>query len=907
MLRLRMGLTLLLAVGWCTLGGCPTGGVTDGGTTGTETLKVNFDPTGGNWAVATDSQGNQYTFRAREESGGTTVTEANIVTKDGQTLKVSLDSSGRPVNVRLSDNTAADLVYDASTGDVSIRLTDSTGNVISTARGIKSNAKSSEVRARQQAAWGKRATWADGDTDVDKLQKGLAKCEEIIESVTDTASNPETPLNEDSTNETVKRLTTNLKNVAKVASTADVAEVEEEELGEDVTADEIPAAVLDLAGQTYKLFEVDPNLICLGLFPDIANQLTFNSEGILLTEYDRRFLFKDWMPPDTSARGEERSINYESLTEVVLANMEDDGYDLNVTPIFTGTQLDDNGKITIERRFTGFLEYENSLWTSTALFDVAFINGQLNEDKSIFEADLVVVDLQKRDDDGAVGESVYPIGRVRYYNQNKKEPKPQWPCEPSQEEVQEQQQQNPDLGIECPGTADVGEGFEVTFNPGDADLEDFELDWYISSGSGVVTDVAADGTATVAGTDAGLLEVTLLVHDMRDPIEQSLLVYTCTVAVGELEQSEVAEAALDISVPTEFRLWEPLPIKASGSLLSTLDYKEWYVTGTYWYYLEDPYRANTQLEFWELPSDIGLANFTVWFYGEDYETGDWYLLWVDVTVTEDEVEWEEPEEPEEVFSELAGSYEGELTSPSGWAHTFTFEIDDEGNVTGTSTWAVGEFQLSGYAYTDGYIYFEDDAADYYGYAVGIYEGYWEESMDHFMGAYYEDDWDNYIGEWTAEFNLVGWGERSAAQPTAENLDAAEHPSAASLISEPRERASEPRRARAATGRERSAQRGTARGRRPTRCADRSLARAARTDRALPRAARTKRPPPTRLRFPCAGCQPPRRAASPRSARSRAAGDRYAAHASCRARPDPPTPAPPRPAGPTPSPARRSAV
>ena len=749
MLRLRMGLTLLLVVGWCSLGGCPPGGVTDdGGTAGGETLKVNFNPAGGNFAIATDSQGNQYTFKAREDGGDTAVTEANIVTTDGRTLKVSLDSSGRPVNVRLSDNTAADLVYDASTGDVSIRLTDSGGNVISTARGIKSNAKSSEVRARQRAAWGKRATWQDGDSDVDTLQKGLAKCEEIIESITDPNSNPSTPLSEDSSNETVKRLTTNLKSVAKIASVAEVAEVASEELGEDVTADEVPAAIQALAGQTFKLFDVDPNLVCLE-FTDIANLLTFDGNGILMSEFDRHLVFPDFSSGSTQEAG--ITINYAAMTEINLTT-EDIGFNLTAQPVFTGTQLDDNGKITIERRFHAHLEFPVELFgeaTAEAhkLFDIAFVNGQLADD--VLELDLVLVDLDAEGDDGAVGERAYPIGRLRYHNQNVRQPDRMWTCEWTQEDIRQQQEEDPTRGITCPGNAEVYEEFDVTFEPGDADLSVFQLDWYISSGTGYVQNVNDEGAATVVGTASGLLEMTLLIHDMRESVEQTLLVYTCVVAVGDVGGEPPAAEDLDWYVPDTFVLYETAEIKVFGTLLSEFDYMEWFVTGTDWYYVYEWWAAQTELEFWELPSDVDLEFFTVWFYGYDSETGAEVLLWKDVAVTDSgEVEYGE-ELPEEDYSDIAGTYAGELTSPPGWAHTFEFEIDEYGDVWGTSTWGAGQFDLVGYAYADGYVYFEDNAGDF-GSAVGIYEGYWDTDMGHFMGAYYEDGWDNYIGDWTAD-------------------------------------------------------------------------------------------------------------------------------------------------------------
>ena len=64
---------LLLPVGLLlSLCGCPTD---TGGTTGTteSQYKVNFDASGGNYAVATDKKGNQYSSGPAQDPGGTTI------------------------------------------------------------------------------------------------------------------------------------------------------------------------------------------------------------------------------------------------------------------------------------------------------------------------------------------------------------------------------------------------------------------------------------------------------------------------------------------------------------------------------------------------------------------------------------------------------------------------------------------------------------------------------------------------------------------------------------------------------------------------------------------------------------------------------------------------------------------
>jgi hypothetical protein len=685
-----MALSMIALV---SLGGCPTT-TTTGTTAGGETLKVSFDAKGGNFAVATDSQGNQYTFKAREGDGGTTITEANIVTKDGQQLKVSLDSAGRPVNVRLSDNTAADLVYDQATGNVSIRLTDANGGVVSSARQIKPGTQKAEVQQRQAAAWGKALARAQGKSSkVETLQKGLAVCEQIIESVCDPNSNPSSPL---AASSAAQKLTTNLKTVGRVASTEIVDEVLNTiELGETVTADVTPDIIKELAGKTFKLFDAEG--FCLEL-TDTANILTFDGNGTLLTEFDRHMIFPDFSTSSEQERG--LTINYVTLTELNLT-AEDIGFDLTVTPIFTGTQLDDADKITIERRFNAHLSFPVEVFVGQdiaeahKLFDAALINGELSEDGAVLAFELVLVDLDESEGD-SVGKGVYPVAKLRYHDQGARVPARIYEaaCEQSTADPNTISD-DPTDGITCPTEPkEVAEDFEVQFNPGSLNLDDVQLDWYISSGTGYISGEEDTETTTVVATTSGFIEITLLVHDMTDPASEVVRVYTCTIAVGTEEGGQVGADELVGYCPTQFVMDETADAWVEGAALDSLVYIEWYVLGAWQYYIDNVSAPRTGFTFWET------GFFTVVFYGVKADGTEIYL-WLDVeVVASGETEYGE-NIPPSTANEFAGNYTGELTNPAGWAHTFEFTVADDGTITGVSTWPAVEFNLEGYVDSSG--------------------------------------------------------------------------------------------------------------------------------------------------------------------------------------------------------------
>jgi hypothetical protein len=699
------------------LGGCPadTGGTTE------SQLKVNFDASGGNYAVAKDKEGNQYTFRARQEPDGTTtITEANILTTAGKELKLSLDSTGRPVNVRLSDNTAADLVYDGE--NVNIRLTDANGNQTASKRGVKASTKKDFVRAQRLENFSKaEARFAGKSAKLDTLQKGLEACEEVIVSITDPATNPECPLIGSS-------LEKGIKNIASVASTAEVDEVAvRDDLGSDVTVDKIPAKVQALAGQTYILFDAEG--FCLE-FTDVANRLTFDNNGVLTVEFDRHLVFPDLSVNQSGDRTDPGiTINYGSLTELNLTP-DDIGFDLTVQPIFTGTQLDDAGKITIERRFNADLTFPVELFgTATAeahkLFDIAFINGELSDDNAVLALDLVLVDLEEQT-------PVATLGQLRYFKQGVPQPARIYSCE---YDPQQQAEADPERGIDCPtDLVSVGDPVTITFSPGSTDLSDVQYDWFISKGEGVINGSSGEEEVSITGTEQGLLEVTLLLHDLStDP--EVLSVFTCSFSVGVGENTDTPSAGeLQGFCPTVFVVNEPGRCWVEGSLLESLSYKEWYVLGAMYYDVSAPNAAATQITFYET------GFFTVVFEGYT-EAGDPAYLWQDIEV----VASGDGTGPEPGLSPWAGEYEGDLTEPASRAQEIFLIIEDDGTVTGLAVYDGGaEYNLYGFALDDGYIYFVDDAPDT-GYALGIYEGMWD--TDGFVGTYFEDDDSNPIGEW----------------------------------------------------------------------------------------------------------------------------------------------------------------
>ena len=409
-------------------------------------------------------------------------------------------------------------------------------------------------------------------------------------------------------------------------------------------------------------------------------------------------------------------------------------------PIFTGTQLDDQGNITIERRFNADLTFPVELFgTATAeahkLFDIAFINGELSDDSegnanAILALELVLVDLQEQT-------PVAQLGQLRYFKQGVSQPARIYSCS---YDPQQQAEADPARGINCPTDAvSVGDAVTITFSPGSMDLTDVQYDWFISQGEGVINGSSNQEEVSITGTQQGLLEVTLLLHDLSTNPEV-VSVFTCSFSVGVGQNTDTPNAdQLQGFCPTVFVVNEPGRCWVEGSLLESLSYKAWYVLGALYVDVSAPNAAATQITFYETGS------FTVVFEGYT-EAGDPVYLWQDVDVVASGA----GTGPTPGLSPWAGDYDGDLTEPPEREQNIFLTIADDGTVTGTAVYVGGaEYNLFGYALDDGYIYLEDDAPDT-GFALGIYEGTWDTTpigVDGFVGTYYEGDASNPIGLW----------------------------------------------------------------------------------------------------------------------------------------------------------------
>ncbi len=558
--------------------GCDGGGNGDDGGGGTQ-MQVTFDSSGGTYAVGQDDAGNQYAFRAREEGGQTIITEANFATADGLTLKASLDSEGRPVNLRMSDNIAADLVYEGNS--VKVRLTDADGSVISDGSGIDYTTARARVQARRVTNLYKDpARMQANSTKQQILQQGMETYEEIIESITDEADNPDSPLNKPEAND--------LKDAARalgdVVSDLDVEEVDRGDLADDVDLDEVPEIIQRLAGNTYILFDAEG--FCLE-WTDVANRLTFDSNGILQTEFDRHLVFPDFSLGGGGETGV--TINYSTGTPINMTPGEDVDFELIVTPVFTGTQLDATGKITVERRFQADLTFEVELFGATEaeaskLFDAAFLNGYLSEDGSLLEFDLVLVDLSEET-------PALQLGRLRYHDQNAVAPETIFDCEVI---IGENEQ---DSGLACPGSVGEGEDFAVEFLAGRDDMDRrLDYDWFISEGYGIIVGGSHGPETMIRATASGFLEVTLVVSDLGDNPDV-FEVYTCGISVGR--EDEMPPEGLMLECPSGLNIGESGFFAISGPDAAGLEYPNWFVFGTSDFWISDPLRFEVEVEFYQ--------------------------------------------------------------------------------------------------------------------------------------------------------------------------------------------------------------------------------------------------------------------------------------------------------------------
>ncbi|HUU83026.1 MAG TPA: hypothetical protein VM243_05925 [Phycisphaerae bacterium] len=599
--RHKWGRTGLCAgLGLCTLGwiGCAAGGGGGGGDgEAGGALDVNFTGAeGGNFAVGQDDEGNEYTFRASDTNQ---ITEANIRMADGRTVKVSLDDQGRPVKFRASDNANADLIYDGN--QARVRYTPATGE----AEDVSDiDYKSARARLQQRRALQKDRGPASMQTNegVNRLRNGLETFEEVVESVFDTEANPDTPLKDTPLEEPVRR-------IARVVdqNAVQVREVTRDRIP-NVDLDRTPPEIEDLAGRTFELF--DAQGFCLegagdeGAGPvKIRSVLTFDSNGILVTEIDRKFLF------DLGLGGvdAERTINWTANTTIPLTLQGDVEFTADITPVFTGTQLDGNRRVTVERRFLADISFQVEAFTTTEartqqLFNAAFINGELND--NILEFDLILIDLANQT-------RPQRLARLRYYDQNTIRPTElRFPCDSAA------RREGTDL--ECPTNADPFEFFTVEFNDRAAAVDPelarrLQYEWFVSSGYGYVEEATRfSRVATVVPTDEGLLEVSLIVSDPRVPDEFDL--YECGVQVGDVTDVTVDDPqymncseSMNVNDPAKFWLeggTRQLPGDGPQGATDTL--VEWFVPGTSDVLVEDPFSPETWITFYET------GRFEVW-------------------------------------------------------------------------------------------------------------------------------------------------------------------------------------------------------------------------------------------------------------------------------------------------------
>ncbi|MCH7700203.1 MAG: hypothetical protein IID37_00830 [Planctomycetes bacterium] len=577
-------------------GGGSTG--TGGGTDAT-TLRVGFNAGGGNFAVAEDDAGNEYTFRAREDDeGNIIIIEANILTADGTTLKASLDSEGRPVNFRASDNTNADVVYDGD--EARIRFSDSDGNV-EDVDGVDTTAARVLVENRRAEAGSKRLIRAQSNqsSDLAALLRGMESYEEIVEALFDAAANPDSPLSNSNLREAALLL-------ARIATLFDIEEVDSDEIVDDITLDETPAELKALAGQTFVLF--DAQGFCIDQ-TGTANRITFDNNGILQSEFDRYFVFPDFSLGGSGDPGV--TINYSTGTPVNLTPGGDIGFSLILTPVFTGSQVDEHGFITIERRFQADIDFDvdSPFGTTTAvaqqLFDAAFVNGSLSDDGNVLEFDILLIDLQEDN-------PVEVLGRARYYNQNSQPPADrEFGCEIHTAEAGDEQR------LICPGSVEVSEEFIIEYVPGrDQDADSLDYDWWVSDGYGFIVADSFTPHPTILATADGFLEVTLVLSDLATNPEV-FEVHVCQLVVGNALDDHPDDLFFELDCPRGLAIGEPGFFSVRGDDFEDPDvdsvapaedlpeefdnypYYDWFVFGTGNFFITDPFSADTEIIIYE--------------------------------------------------------------------------------------------------------------------------------------------------------------------------------------------------------------------------------------------------------------------------------------------------------------------
>ncbi len=105
---------------------------------------------------------------------------------------------------------------------------------------------------------------------------------------------------------------------------------------------------------------------------------------------------------------------------------------------------------------------------------------------------------------------------------------------------------------------------------------------------------------------------------------------------------------------------------------------------------------------------------------------------------------------QQTAADFAGTYGGGIQTPANAVHSFTITVDQNGNITGTSTWAqTGNFTLTGTVDANGNVQFQDDAPERLGFNRGIYTGTADAQTGQITGQYAEGNDPTPIANWTA--------------------------------------------------------------------------------------------------------------------------------------------------------------
>ncbi len=296
------------------------------------TVAFTGNPTG-MFAVATDEEGNEYTFFADQTASGTQISEVNARTSDGTVVKATLDENGQPLNLRSSDGSSANVIYKDS-GAVKVAVADSSGSEM-VVDDLAVNSDGGAGRAVDGPAF-----QSTGIAEIDLLASDLTSYDRVIRSLVDTRLNPNSPLATSS----LRRPALIIAALLERLNLADI--VDAGSLDERLSVDDLPPELAALEGTWVLCTRNGFPAAELG----IENRLTFGSQTgphVLVTEFDRQNVFDLAHIGGGTSGGV--TINY--LTRAPLPPQIAEGIELRLTPVYTATSLDAAGRSVVERRF----------------------------------------------------------------------------------------------------------------------------------------------------------------------------------------------------------------------------------------------------------------------------------------------------------------------------------------------------------------------------------------------------------------------------------------------------------------------------------------------------------------------------------------------------------------------------